>query len=45
MLKMAGVGGLIGNVNAFDTAPPGFTTPTLALPEFAIRSADTLAVN
>jgi hypothetical protein len=36
---------LIVNVNAFDVAPPGFCTVTLAVPCEAMRAADTEAVN
>ena len=37
--------GLIVNVNAFEVAPPGFCTVTLAVPCEAIWVADTEAVN
>jgi hypothetical protein len=36
---------LMLNVKAFDRFPPGLATVTLALPAFAIRLADTEAVN
>ncbi len=39
------VTGLILNVSALETALPGFTTVTLALPTFAIRLPGTTAVN
>jgi hypothetical protein len=36
---------LMVNVRAFDMTPPGLATVTLAFPAFAIRLADTEAVN
>ncbi len=36
---------MIVNANAFEVAPPGFCTVTLAVPCEAMRAADTEAVN
>jgi hypothetical protein len=44
-LVITGPAALMGNAEALDAAPPGFTTVTLALPCNAIRSAVTAAVN
>src|SRR5450631_2648575 len=38
-----GAGDVMENGSVFDTNPPGFVTPTFAVPELATRDADILA--